>query len=337
MEEIDKKKSIPCRMDLVWERVANRDDDPACLYMEIEDGLIVKGIPDPERYELGEFEGKPAYLDKSTRTLILWEPFKEGLEKSGRLPLVRISPKQPDFCTYLRDRKSELLENWDKKYDIEPNQKRIEELLRKLSGSETLTVILYVDLESSTRFSSELNPEIYDKMIRIFLMQMAKIIDNFEGYVLKFDGDCVIGIFPAEHTWTSTCDNAIQATIMMRSVVEDAINPIFAEKGFPEIGFHIGADIGSVRASGFGLRDVASVTDLIGYSMNLTKKIQTKAGHNGILIGRNLYELIHINWQKYCKKEYLDKDWKMKDPQNKKEIYEVYRCKAKWVCNCWDK
>jgi class 3 adenylate cyclase len=82
---------------------------------------------------------------------------------------------------------------------------------------------------------------------------------------------------------------------MMCSVVEDVINPIFAEKGFPEIGFRIGADIGSVRARGFGAHDVASVIDLIGYPMNLTKKIQNKAGHNGILIGRQLYELIHIN------------------------------------------
>jgi hypothetical protein len=30
------------------------------------------------------------------------------------------------------------------------------------------------------------------------------------------------------------------AAIMMCSVVEDVINPIFAERGFPKIGFHIG-------------------------------------------------------------------------------------------------
>jgi hypothetical protein len=187
-------------MDLIWKRVANRDDDPGCVYMEIEDGVILKGIPNPDRYKSGDFEGKLAFLDKSTRTLIPWEPFKESLEKAGRLPIVRISPKQPDFCAYLKDRKSELLENWDNKYLLVPDQKHLEELLRKLSDTETLIVILYVDMEGSTRFSSELDPEIYDKLIRIFLMQMAKIIDNFEGYVLKFEGDCVIGIFPAEHT-----------------------------------------------------------------------------------------------------------------------------------------
>ena len=336
MEETDKKKLVPRRMDLIWKRVANRDDDPACVYMEIEDGVILKGIPNPDRYESGDFEGKLALLDKSTRTLIHWEPFKESLEKSGRLPFVSISPKQPVFCAYLKDRKSELLENWDNKYLLEPDQKHLEEILRKLSGTETLIVILYVDLEGSTGFSSDLDPEIYDKMIRIFLLQMAKIIDNFEGYILKYEGDCVIGIFPAEHTWVCTCDNAIQAAIMMCSVVKDVINPIFTEKNFPEIGFHIGVDIGSVRAGSFGALDIASVIDLIGYPMNLTKKIQSKAGHDEILIGRQLYDLIHINWQKYCEKVDLGEGWKMKDPQRKTTIYEVYRCKAKWVCNCWD-
>lgn len=336
MEELDKENLVPMRMDLIFQRVDNRDDDLACLYIETEDGMIIKGIPNPDRYEPGEFEGKLAFLDKSTRTVIPWIPFKESFEKVGRIPFVRISPKQPDFCAYLKGQKSELKENWDNKYLLEPDQRRIEECLRKLSGTETLLAILYVDMEGSTRLSSELSPEVYDKIIKIFSMQMAKIIDNFEGYVLKFEGDCVIGIFPAEGTWICKCDNAIQAAIIMCSVVEDVINPVFAEKGFPVIGFHIGVDIGLVRASSFGALNVASVIDLIGYPMNLTRKIQSKAGHNEILIGKRLYELIHINWQKYCEKMNLD-NWNMKDPQYKTAVYEVYRCKAKWICNCWDK
>ena len=165
MEDLDKKKLVPRRMDLIWTQVTNREDDPACVYLETEEGLI-KGIPDPDRYELLESEGELALLEKSTRTLIPWKPFKEGLEKSGRLPIISISPKQPDFCAYLNDRKSELLENWDNKYLLEPDQKHLEELLRKLSSIETLIVILYVDLEGSTRHSSELDPEIYDEIVK---------------------------------------------------------------------------------------------------------------------------------------------------------------------------
>jgi adenylate cyclase len=263
------------------------------------------------------------------------DQFAKGMENSGEIPIVMTSPKQLDFCAYLKDRKAELLKNWNNRYILEPNQRPVEELLGKLSGRETLTVILYVDLEGSTRLSSEVDFETYTKIIKIFLMQMSKIIDNFRGYVLKFVGDCVIGIFPAEGNFTNTCDNATQAAIIMRSTIEDVINPVFAAKGLPKIGFHIGVDIGLVRADSFGALDVASVIDLIGYPMNLTSKIQSKAGHDEILIGRQLYELLHIDWQEYCEKVDLE-EWKMKEPQ-RETIYEVYRCKAKYMCNCWDK
>lgn len=123
--------------------------------------------------------------------------------------------------------------------------------------------------------------------------------------------------------------------MIMCSVLEDVINPVFSAKGLHEIGFHIGVDIGVVRAERFGALDVASFDDLIGYSMNLTAKIQSKAGHNEILIGRNLYELIHNNWQKYCEKVDLGEEWKMKDPRQD-AIYDVYRCRVKWICKCWD-
>ena len=70
--------------------------------------------------------------------------------------------------------------------------------------------------------------------------------------------------------------------------------------------------------------------------MNLTAKIQSKAGHNEILMGRQLYELIHNYWQVYCSKIDLGDGWKMEDPRFK-VTYEVYKFSAKWVCKCSDK
>lgn len=122
----------------------------------------------------------------------------------------------------------------------------------------------------------------------------------------------------------------------MWSIVEDVINPILVQKGLPEIGFHIGVDIGQVRAEKFGALDIAAFDDLIGYTMNLTAKIQSKAGHNEILIGRQLYELIHNSWQAYCSRIDLGDNWKMGDPRFKAP-YEVYKFSAKWVCTCGDK
>lgn len=321
MEEIDKKKLVPRRMDMITTPASFTEDEER-IYVKFE----MK--PDPKRYDEIEFNGKPAFLDKFTRTVIPWDSFVQGMENAGEIPIVRNDPKQLDFCAFLKERKSELIDNWDNKYLLERDRKPVDRLLEELCGRETNVVILYVDMEGSTRLSSKIDLDIYAKIIKIFLMQMSQIIDNFRGYVLKFVGDCVIGIFPAEGNFINTCDNAIQAAMIMCSIVEDVINPVFVAKGLPEIGFHIGADIGVVRADRFGILDVASFDDLIGYSMNLTAKIQSKAGHNETLIGKNLYDLIHNTWQKYCEKKDLGEEWKIKDPR-REEIYEVYRCSAK--------
>ena len=191
-------------------------------------------------------------------------------------------------------------------------------------------------MEGSTRISSTVDPDIYIKIIKIFLMQMSKTIDNFRGYVLKFVGDCVIGIFPADENYTSMADNAIQSAMIMRSVIEDVINPVFADKGLPEIGCHIGLDIGTVRIDKIGATEVASFDDLIGYPMNLTAKIQSHAGHNEILLGRNLFDLLHCRWQEHCEKIDLVNTWTMEDLE-REGIYQLYSFNGKWVCKCWDK
>ena len=159
-------------------------------------------------------------------------------------------------------------------------------------------------------------------------MQMARVIDNFRGYVFKFVGDCVIGIFPADINFTSMCDNTIQSAMIMRSVIEYVINPVFIEKGLPQIGCHIGLDIGSVRIDRVGALNVAAFDDLIGYPMNLTAKIQSRAGYNEILLGKNLFSLLHCNWQEQCEKKDLGSTWTMKDPSGE-TTYIIYR-----FCSC---
>lgn len=70
--------------------------------------------------------------------------------------------------------------------------------------------------------------------------------------------------------------------------------------------------------------------------MNLTAKIQSYAGQNEILLGRNLFELLHCELQEYCEKVDLGKTWTMKNPLDE-SIYEVYRFRGKWICKCWDR
>jgi len=321
-QENIRKKTL--RMDFIQEIVSSRELENGTLECE----FILK--PDPKRYDKVEKDGEIFFKDKFTDDMIPLSAF-DSLKLQEKIPIFYTPPKEKNLCEYLKKIEMELLVHWDEKYELKDLKKLFEELLNKLRGKDTQIVILFVDMEGSTRISSTVDSDMNIKIIKIFLMQMARIIDNFNGYVLKFVGDCAIGIFPADINFTSMCDNAVQAAMTMRNLVEEVINPIFNEKNLPQIGFHIGIDIGSVRAERIGAVNIASFDDLIGYSMNLTAKIQSKAGHNEILLGRNLFERIHVRWQEYCKKVDLGSDWKMKNPIDG-TAYEVYQFLAKWQC-----
>lgn len=326
-----KKESHVFRMDFIQEIVSSH---------KCEDGSVILEVqlkPNPKRYEVIEINGETAFKDKFTNKVIPESVLAKACEKMRHAVPVFYSPaKQLDYCSYLKERKAELLGNWDKKYLLPRRQRPFDEFLDEFNGKETRVVILYVDMEGSTRISANTDPETNLKIIKIFLMQVAKIIDNFGGYVLKFVGDCAIGIFPADSDFADKCDNSIQAAMIMRSLIEDVINPLFSEKGLPEIGYHIGLDIGHVRVDNVGALDIAAFCDLIGYPMNLTAKIQSHAGQNEILLGKNLFELLHCDWQAHCEKADLGKTWTMKDPLDG-SIYDVYRFLARWACKCWDR
>ena len=304
----ESKNKHVLRIDLIQETVSIHERKDGSIIIEQQMKL------DPKKYETIEINGETAFKDKFTGIVIPESVLEKMCSKIGHgIPGFYTPPKQLDYCAYLKKAKAELLKHWNEKYLLTNMQRPFDKFLSKLKGKETRVVILYVDMEGSTRISSEVDSETNLKIVKIFLMQMAKVIDNFRGYVFKFLGDCVIGVFLSDENITNMSDNAIQAAVIMRSVVEDVINPVFDEKGLPQIGYHIGLDIGYVNVDNIGALDVAVFYDLIGYSMNLTAKIQSLAGHNEILIGKNLYELLNCDLQGYCEKMDIGRTLKMKN------------------------
>ena len=60
-------------------------------------------------------------------------------------------------------------------------------------------VVLYVDLVGSTTMTLEMSEEKIAIIISSFAQEMAyAFIRQYEGYVLKFVGDAVIGYFDAQ-------------------------------------------------------------------------------------------------------------------------------------------
>lgn len=283
---------------------------------------------DPRRYYKILLDGEIGYLDRNTGLKFLSSQLPDTL---GEAPIFYNSSieKSYSFLEKLRSnsenitlQRGTLINNHGTRRRNEFNIKRY---LKSVRGKQILMVVLYVDLVESTNLSASVPIEVNHEIIQIFYRYMDLVIKNYRGYIWKFNGDGIIGIFPEEEAFTGECDNAIQGAIMMASVIETIINPFFAQKGFPEIGFRIGIDIGEVMVVETGVPGFEDLNELMSYTMNLTSKIQSNAGKNEILIGNQLFKLSHVSFQEYFEKKVISDDWQFPDPTQKTMPYQLYK------------
>ena len=204
-----------------------------------------------------------------------------------------------------------------------------EEFLRNHVFSRTKMISLYVDLVGSTQMTLELPSEKIAIIISSFAQEMASVINQYEGYVLKFVGDAVIGYFVAEENSLRASDNAISCAKSMIAVIKKGINPILNQYDYPDLQVKIGIDYGQNIIVRYGADAKKSHVDIIGPSMNIAAKIQSKAKPNQILIGYDVYTRLHPESQKDFKiMAWDDSEWQYHSRTTGK-IYPVYQHKIK--------
>ena len=101
-----------------------------------------------------------------------------------------------------------------------------DQFLRKHVFLKLDMVVLYVDLVGSTTMALEMPSEKIAIIMSSFAQEMAAVIRQHHGYVLKFVGDAVIGYFVAEGNSLLTADNAVNCAKSMNIVIQKGINPI---------------------------------------------------------------------------------------------------------------
>ena len=151
---------------------------------------------------------------------------------------------------------------------------RTNEVLRAFSKSKVSLVIFNVDLVDSTELSISLPVERLSVILQTFMQEVASVIISYGGYVLKYIGDAVLGflIVPPEHRFEENkvetvidntghinhitnendnfnssyipCMNAITCGRSIIRILDQAINPILNQYGYPEMSVRIGIDIG---------------------------------------------------------------------------------------------
>ena len=194
--------------------------------------------------------------------------------------------------------------------------------LRKNVFSKLDMVVLYVDLVGSTTMTLEMPAEKIAIIVSSFSQEMAAVIKQHHGYVLKYVGDAVIGYFVGEGMLAA--DNAVNCAKSMISVIQKGINPILDQYDYPDLMVKIGLDFGKNIVVRYGSDVKNSHVDLMGPAMNIAAKIQNMARPNQILVGNDVYQRLHPKTHtKFSLVVWKKEEWKYRS-RITGEIYKVY-------------
>ena len=236
----------------------------------------------------------------------------------------RKGAKVVDSETLVKEAQKRIWSALKQGYEYNPSTDESEKFLRDLVSSRVNMIVLYVDLVGSTDITLSLPEEKVAIIISSFAQEMAEVIRQHDGYVLKFVGDAVIGYFIAEALPLLAADNAVNSAKTMVTLVEKGLNPILNQYDYPELKIKIGMDFGKNIIVRYGSDKEKSHVDILGPAMNIASKIQHVAEPNQILIGEDVYTRIHPSIQKSFEKVVWTKTkWKYHDRETGK-LYPVY-------------
>jgi len=236
--------------------------------------------------------------------------------------------KELDFDEIILETQKRVWASLKKGYEYSGIIDDSENFLRKHVFSKLNMVVLYVDLVGSTTMTLEMPSEKIAIIIGSFAQEMAAVIRQHHGYVLKFVGDSVIGYFDAEENGVSASENATNCAKSMISVIHKGINPILNQYDYPDLMVKIGVDYGQNIIVRYGADVKQSHVDIIGPAMNIASKIQSMAKPDQILIGSDVYEKLNSDSQKNFSHVMWNKEeWKYRSRLTG-EIYNVYEFKG---------
>jgi len=197
-----------------------------------------------------------------------------------------------------------------------------EEFLSKNILSNVTMAVMYVDLVGSTDMVINLPHRQLASIVSSFSQEMAYVIKQHNGLVLKFVGDAVIGYFVVRDN-IDVADVAVTCAESMIKVIKLGINPILKQYDYPDLQIKIGIDYGENIIIRYG-DDEESHLDILGQSMNMASKIQNRAYPDQILIGEDVFKKLNPSIQEFFKKvEWNEKEWNYKSKLTGK-IYSVY-------------
>ena len=183
----------------------------------------------------------------------------------------------------------------DKGVQIDLSTESCKRFLRRKVNQKVGVVVLYVDIDGSTKMSMALSPEKFATILRVFSQEMSLVTSEYGGYVLKYVGDAIIALFPAEYDRGQASKNALDCAKDMKRIIRECINPELSARRFPEITVKMSIDYGDVQVVLYGKSIDRSHIDIVGSSISMAAKMIPLAKTWQIVIGQSMYENLDNN------------------------------------------
>ncbi|MDQ3837066.1 MAG: adenylate/guanylate cyclase domain-containing protein, partial [Thermoproteota archaeon] len=161
--------------------------------------------------------------------------------------------------------------------------------LRRKVNQKVDVVILYVDIDGSTKMSMTLSAEKFATILHVFSQEMSLITSEYGGYVLKYVGDAIIALFPAEYDRGQASKNALECAKEMQRIINECINPELSNRKLPKLTVKMSIDYGEVQVVLYGKSIDRSHIDIVGASISMAAKMISLAKASQIVIGQSMY------------------------------------------------
>ena len=201
---------------------------------------------------------------------------------------------------------------------IDLTRESCKKFLRRHVDQKIPVVVLYVDIERSTRMSISLQAAEFASILKIFSQEMSLLVEDHGGYVLKYVGDAVIGLFPAKHDKHEASRNALICANEMQEILQGSINPELVAHGLPQIGAKISLDYGELLVVLYG-KSLRSHIDTVGASISIAAKMLAFAKVGQIIVGDSFYNNLAIYdnlYRKFTELKVSSSEWSYIDEKS---------------------
>jgi len=215
------------------------------------------------------------------------------------------------------------IQTLEKGVQIDLSTAMCKKYLRRHANQKTNVVVLYVDIDGSTQMTLSVKSADLAHILQLFSQEMSIVVANYGGYVLKYVGDAVIALFPAEHDMKKANSQALECGRMMLEVINKCINPALSSKGLPELRVKISLDFGDILIILYGKSLENAHIDVVGSCVSMAAKMLAIVPSGRIIMGQSVRDSLPESISKSLVQFDVDESmWSYMD-QNKKR-YRLY-------------